>query len=161
MDFAGDGYTHIHTMTRHIRMSCSPVAATGSQLSLNSDGLCTTGDLTELIGNAVFLHRSVDSVHPPQINSWWRQGQSSDEFCPHQSSSCMVSHGLHVHVKLLYIHIFAGGCHWTAMEASATETACGHGMGQGPGQHGWGQIVHLEMQQLLLWPRCGSVGGSH
>lgn len=124
MNFAGDGYTHIRTMTRHIRMSCSPVAAIGSQLSLNSDGLCRTGDLTELTGNAVFLHRSVDSVRPPQINSWWRQVPvlgwvlSTSEFELHGQprTSCPCQTPIHSYIcRWLSLNCYGGFSHWDSL----------------------------------------------
>lgn len=43
--------------------------------------------------------------------------QTSEELCPHQSPSYMVSQRLHVYLKLQYIHILAGCC--TATEALA------------------------------------------
>lgn len=123
----------------------------GSWLSLHGDGLCRI----ELTGNVAFLSRWVAAQCMFPLEAWtqwallkWVVGggrvlkevaqvhaQTLDEFCPHQSPNCMVSHGLHVHLKLLYIHTLVGGYHCTAMEALAIEMSCAHGLGQGPCQY--------------------------
>lgn len=127
MDSVGDGYTHICTMTRHIRMSCSPVAAIGSQLSLNSDGLCRTGGLTEFTGNAVFLHRSVEDSVPSsnkQTNSWWRQAPvlgwvlstSESELHGQSWTSCPCQAPIHSHIcRWLSLNCYGGFSHWDSL----------------------------------------------
>lgn len=155
-------WIHTRMMTRHIRMSCSLVAAIGSQLSLNGDGLCRTSGLTELTGNAVFLHRSVDSVRPPQINSWWRQApvlgwvlSTSESKLNGQSwTSCPCQAPIHSHTcRWLSLNCIGGFSHWDSLWPWT-----------GPRPRAvWMRSdgTSWDVAYLLLWPRYESVGGPH